>query len=203
VIPYRPVPPNGAAPTYQPPVKGPDGLYKSVNRHITPAQTVWNLRSAYNVAALNCDRTEFPTIVDSYREFLRTHSRALSATNRKVDAEFRAQYGARFIAPRERYMTEVYNHFALPMTIKDFCTAVLAVSQDAQPTTPAQLEAFAARSLPNIQIVFDDFYKRFDQWKLDAAAWDARYAPKPVPAIGPAITPVAAAPAASAPARAQ
>jgi hypothetical protein len=42
------------------------------------------------------------------------------------------------------------------------------------------LTAFAQRSLPNIQIVFDDFNRRFEQWKIEAAAWDARYAPRPV-----------------------
>ncbi len=187
VIPYRPIPPNSASPNYQPPPRGLDGLYRSVNRGISPAQTVWNFRSAYNVAALSCNRTEFPTITDGYRAFLRTHARALTAANRGVDTEFRARHGARFVAPREKYMTEVYNHFALPMTMTDFCKAVLTVSQDVQPVTAIQLNAFAARSLPNLQIVFDDFYRRFDQWKIDAAAWDAQYA-------RPVVVPAAATP---------
>lgn len=188
VIPYRPIAPNSASPNFQPPLRGPDGLYKSVNRNITNAQALWNLRSAYNVAALNCGSVNYPTMIDGYRAFLRANARSLTAANRKIDAEFRAQYGARFIPPRERYMTEVYNHFALPMTLVDFCNAVLAVgrdgalatSQTTQPITYAQLEAFAVRSLPNIEIVFDDFYRRYEQWRVDAAAWDARYAPKPL-----------------------
>ena len=190
VIPHRPVAPNAASPNYQPPPVGTDGLYRSVNRGISPAQTVWNLRSAYNVAALNCNRTEFPAITDNYRAFLRTHARALTAATRGVDADFRAKHGARFIAPREKYMTEVYNHFALPMTVTDFCKAVDAVSRDAQPTTAAQLTAFAQRSLPSIQIAFDDFYRRYDEWKIEAAAWDAKYAPRPV--ILPASLPLPA-----------
>lgn len=191
VIPYRPIPPNGASPNYRPPLLEPNGLYRSVNRNISPAQTVWNFRSAYNVAALNCNKTEYPTMIDSYRAFLRTHSRALTAANRQVDAEFRARHGARFVAPRERYMTEVYNHFALPMTVNDFCKAVLAVSRDVQPVTAVELNGFAARSLPSIQIVFDDFYHRYDQWKIDAAAWDAKYAPRPVLPVLAAPVPVA------------
>ena len=185
VIPYRPIPPNSASPNYQPPRRGADGLYVSVNRNITPAQTVWNLRSGYNVAALNCNRTEFPTLIDSYRNFLRVHARSLTAANRKVDAEFRTQHGARFVAPREKYMTEVYNHFALPMTLNDFCKAVQAISAEAQTVPSVQLEAFAARTLPSIQIVFDDFNRRYEQWRVDAAAWDARYGPQPL-AVPPA-----------------
>lgn len=180
VIPYRPIPPNNASPNFQSPVRAADGLYPSVNRKITPAQTVWNLRSGYNVAALNCSKAEYPAMIDNYRAFLRTHARVLTAANRKVDAEFRASYGARFIAPREKYMTAVYNHFALPMTLNDFCKAVHAISAEAFTVPSVQLEAFAARNMPNLEIVFDDFYNRYEQWRIDVAAWDALYAPKPI-----------------------
>ena len=190
VIPPMPYPPMGASPNLTVPPRDAMGVRRTVNVGLTDAQKTWNLRSAYNVAALNCSRTEFPTMIDNYRGFLRTHARALTAANRAVDAEWRAKYGARFVAPREKYMTEVYNSFALPMTVNDFCRAVEAVSRDVQPTTPAQLTAFAQRSLPNIQIVFDDFNRRFEQWKIEAASWDARYAPRPV--IVPASAPVPA-----------
>ncbi len=187
VIPYRPIAPNGASPNYQTPPKLADGLYRSVNRGISPTQILWNFRSAFNVAALSCNKTEFPAMIDNYRAFLRTHARALTAANRAVDAEWRGKYGARFVAPREKFMTEVYNSFALPMTVNDFCKAVDAVSRDVQPTTPAQLTQFAQRSLPNIQIVFDDFNHRYEQWQIETAAWDAQYAPRPV--IVPAAMP--------------
>jgi hypothetical protein len=114
-------------------------------------------------------------MIDSYRSFLRIHARSLTAANRKVDAEFRARFGARFVAPREKYMTEVYNHFALPMTLNDFCKAMQLVGNEGQTAPTAQLEAFAARSLPNVEIVFDDFYHRYEQWRIDVAAWDVRY----------------------------
>ena len=192
VIPPRPTPPNGAAPNLAVPPRDATGLYQSVNRGITPAQTVWNLRSAFNVAALNCNRTDFPTITDGHRTFLRVHARGLTAANRAVDAEFRARYGARFVAPREKYMTEVYNHFALPMTVNDFCKAMMIVSNEAATVPPAQLQAFATRSLPNIEIVFDDFYKRYEQYRIDVAAWDARYGPRLAPAPVPMSAPVPA-----------
>ena len=77
-------------------------------------------------------------------------------------------------------MTAVYNHFALPMTLNDFCKAVHAISAEAQTVPSVQLEAFAARNMPNLEIVFDDFYNRYEQWRIEAAAWDALYAPKPI-----------------------
>ena len=53
VIPPKPYPPNNAAGNMVIPALASDGLYQSVNRGISPAQTTWNLRSGYNVAALS------------------------------------------------------------------------------------------------------------------------------------------------------
>jgi hypothetical protein len=181
VIPPRPTPPNHASPNLLLPPVDAAGLRYSVNRNITPAQTVWNLRSAYNVAALNCPEPKFAEIVINYRAFLKAHAKALTGFNKKVDAEFRAKHGAGFIAPREKYMTEVYNHFALPPTLDAFCTAVLAVSRDAAVLKSAELEGFAARSLPSVEVVFDDFYRRYDAYKLALADWTMRYGPAPMP----------------------
>lgn len=182
VVPPKPYPPNGASPNLIVPPADANGLRASVNRNITPAQITWNLRSAYNVAALNCQAPKHADILVNYRAFLKAHAKTLTAANRKVDAEFRKEYGARFIAPREKYMTEVYNHFALPPTLPDFCDAVLAVSRDALPVKSKDLEAFSALSLPNIEVVFDDFYRRYEAYRIALADWEARYGylyPKP------------------------
>ena len=182
VVPPAPMPPNGASPNLAVPPADAMGLRYSVNRNITPAQTVWNLRSAYNVAALNCHAPQHADILVNYREFLKTHAKPLTSYNAKVDAEFKKKYGARFVAPREKYMTEVYNHFALPPTMSDFCTAVLAVSRDAKTVPAKDLEAFAARSLPSVEVVFDDFYRRYDKYRVDLAAWQAQYGTRVAPA---------------------
>lgn len=175
-VPYPPTPPNYAAPTMGIPPMGADGLRVSVNRGISPAQITWNLRSAYNVGALSCSDPKHAEIVVSYRAFLKAYSKTLTAVNRKVDAEWRGKYGAKFIKPREKYMTEVYNHFASPPTLPAFCDAILAVSKDAKLIKkPATLDGFALASLPSIEIVFDDFFKRFDAYRVDLAAWEAKW----------------------------
>ncbi len=178
---WKPTPPNHASPflTYRP--LGPDGVRLSPNRGISPAQMLWNLRSGYNVAALNCREPKHGEILVNYRTFLKAHTKTLRATNAKVDAEWRAKYGAGFIKPREKYMTEVYNHFAIPPVMPAFCDAALAMSKDAKLVKSANLTAFAATALPNLEIVFDDFYKRYDQWKVDMAAWEARWGKDAVP----------------------
>ena len=175
LVPWKPTVPNRAPTTLTIAPAGPDGVRPSVNRNISPAQTVWNLRSGYNVAALNCSDPKHAEIVVNYRAFLKTHARALRAANTAVDREWRGTYGAGFVRQREKYMTEVYNHFAIPPTLPAFCDAALAMSNDAKLVKVGELDGFAARSLPNLEIVFDDFFRRYEQYRSDLAAWNARW----------------------------
>lgn len=175
VIPPKPKAPNGASDNLPIPAADASGLRHSLNRDISPNQMLWNLRSAYNVAALNCHAPQHVDILANYKVFLKAHTKTLAKANGNVDAEFRKKYGTKFIAPREAYMTALYNHFALPPTLPDFCDAVLAVSRDAVPVKSVELEAFAVRSLPNIEVVFDDFYRRYEAYRNDLAAWQAQY----------------------------
>lgn len=178
---WKPVPPEWGPPNLAYPALGPDGVRQSVNRNISPAQTLWNLRSGFNVAALNCINPKHAAVLVNYRAFLKAHAKTLRATNAKVDAEWRARYGAAYVKPREKYMTEVYNHFAIPPIKPAFCDAALAVSNDAKTVKSADLTKFAARALPNLEIVFDDFFKRYDQYYAAMAAWEAKWGKNAVP----------------------
>lgn len=175
VIPPKPYPPNQASRDMPVPAIGADGLFQSVNRGISPAQVTWNLRSAYNVAALSCPVPARDEITANYRVYLKRHAKALTAANRKIDAEWKARHGAGFIAHREKYMTNVYNHFALPPTMGEFCKAALAMSRDEKLIKVGELDAFSARSLPSIEIVYDDFFRRYAQYRTDLAEWTAKY----------------------------
>lgn len=187
VIPPKPKPPNGASDNIMIPPADANGLRASLNRNITSAQMVWNLRSAYNVAALNCSKPQHAEILPRYKTFLTVHAKTLNAVNKRLDAEFKAKYGAKYIAPRESYITSVYNHYALPPTLTDFCDAVTAVTRDGALIKSADLEAFAMRSLPSIEVVFDDFYRRYEVYRNELAIWQAQYG-GPVMPPQPAVT---------------
>lgn len=178
---WKPIPPEWASPNLNYKPLGPDGVRLSPNRGISPAQTVWNLRSGYNVAALNCRDPKHAEILVNYRAFLKTHAKGLRAANSRVDAEFRAKYGASYVKYREAFMTEVYNHFAIPPVLPAFCDAALAMSKDAKAVKPANLTAFATTALPSLEIVFDDFFKRYDKYRADMAAWEAKWGKDAVP----------------------
>ena len=178
---WKPVPPEHASPNLSYSQLGPDGVRISVNRNISPAQTTWNLRSGLNVAALNCREPRHAEILVNYRNFLKTHAKTLRAANARVDAEWRAKYGAGFIKAREKFMTEVYNHFAIPPIQPAFCDAALAVSNDAKKVKSVNLQQFATTALPNLEIVFDDFFRRFDHYRAEMAAWEAKWGKDAVP----------------------
>jgi hypothetical protein len=166
------------------------GFRHTVNYGLSTAQTTWNLRSAYNVAALNCADPKHAQILVNYRAFLRAQARKLSTVNLVVDQEFRARNGAKFVAPREAYMTQVYNYFALPPTLPAFCDAVLAMSSEAATVKSADLDSFAARNLAMLDSVFQRFFLSYDQYRVDLAAWQAKYtAPGVPPPSGPITMP--------------
>lgn len=182
VVPPQPQPPSGSSANLNVPPVDATGVRRTVNAGISTAQTTWNLRSAYNVAALNCLQPEHAQIVVNYRTFLRTQAKKLTAVNKAVDQEFKAKHGARFIPPREAYMTQVYNYFALPPTLPAFCDAALAMSHEAASVKSADLDSFAARSLPAIETVFLQFFRSYDQYRADLQAWQAKY-------TSPSVTP--------------
>jgi len=191
VIPPRPYPPMGSAPNLATPPMGIDGARRTVNYGLTDAQKVWNLRSAYNVAALNCQKPEHSGILEGYKEFLKKNAKVLTKVNKTIDEEFRSRTGATYVRAREAYMTQVYNYFALPPTLPSFCDAALAMANQSRTIAPTDLNGFALTSLPQIDSVFLAFFNSYDQYRADVAAWDARYGPPPAVIA----TPAAAAPA--------
>ena len=154
------------------------GVRQTINASLTPAQKTWNLRSAMNVAALNCLEPQYAAILENYKVFLKAQAKGLSATNRALDAEFRARYGATYRDVRDSYMTQVYNYFALPPTLPRLCDASLAISGELATVAPAGLDSFAAGALPRLEGVFDDFFGAFDQYRISVAQWDVQYGPR-------------------------
>ncbi len=177
--PPKPTPPWGAAPGLTLPPRGADGTRITLNTGISPAQTLWNLRSAYNVAALNCLHSGQSDILAGYKKLLKEHSKALAAANRKVDSEYQKRFGASWIRNRETYMTQVYNYYAYPATIPKFCEAALVMARETLPTKAAELPGFAQRNLARLDLVFDEFFNAYEQYLADSAAWDLQYGSSP------------------------
>ncbi len=175
VIPPRPTPPAGAFATMAVPQMMPEGVRQTVNYGISPEQKLWNVRSGLNVAALNCRSSQHVALADNYRTFLNRHKRQLSRTNRTLASQYRKEHGRSYRNAQDAYMTRVYNYFALPPALPAFCNVAHQISQEAAQVPAGQLHTFAETALPRMEAVYDEFFSAYEKYRVDLAAWEARY----------------------------
>ncbi|WP_209347054.1 hypothetical protein [Pontixanthobacter sp. CEM42] len=169
------------------PPRGSDGLRRTINYGLSKPQTLWNLRSALNVAALNCLDPQYVSILPAYRSLLERHRNKLKRTNDSILAQYRADYGRTYRAEYDGYMTQVYNYYALPPAKTQFCRTAAAIANESLTVEVGQLDLFASINLPRIEQVFDNFYSAYEKYQVDVVAWDAEYAPKPVPVVASSV----------------
>lgn len=176
VIPPKPTPPVGAPEEMTIPAVDANGVRHTVNSGISTSQAVWNLRSAYNVAALNCIEVEYTPILDGYKRFLTVYAKALDTANKDIDKSFRTQHvGREAIKARETYQTQVYNFFSLPPVDSGFCQAAMDLTTELQTVDSSQFEAYAFSGLAKMEAPFKAFFTVYEQYRADLAAWQARY----------------------------
>ncbi|MCX7675880.1 MAG: hypothetical protein N2Z59_00700, partial [Alteraurantiacibacter sp.] len=152
-----------------------DGTRLTVNTGVTGAQAVWSLRSAYNVAALNCMKNEHASILPGYSAFLRNHARLLKKVNADLDRKFKAENGAQFIKVREAYQTQIYNFFAFPPVLPAFCDAAVVMAREISGLSSSQLENYAPGALARLDQVFQNFFASYARYQADLAIWEERY----------------------------
>ena len=172
VVTPRPLPPVGASATQAIPPIGADGAYRTINTDLSPAATIWHVRSALNVAALGCRGEQEAAIVANYNAVLATKKALLKAAFAQTEAQARKN-GGDWRDAHDREMTQTYNFFAQPPAKQRFCEVAAQVAAEAA-TVPAQeFDAFAGPALARLEAPFTDFYRQFDQYRRDLAAWDA------------------------------
>ncbi len=159
------------------PSVGLNGVRQTVNANISPTQKLWNLRSGLNVAALNCLRAEHAMLVENYATFLKRHSRELGRANRDLRSEFRKKHGRSARDVQDTYLTQVYNYFALPPALSNFCDVALELSNEIINLEQGGLATYSEPALARMEAVFENFYSDYEKYRTDVAAWDARYGP--------------------------
>lgn len=177
VVPYRPLPPSGASYVMKMPLRGPDGKWITVNSNLTDDRLVWHLRSAWNVAALNCLAPEYDPILQGYRAFLSNNVRGLKAVNDRIEKTYQSRFRTRrdAIVARDAESTQVYNFFANPAARSGFCLAALDVANRylAAPKSPPL--AFAKDNFQVMMVPMEDFFNQYEAYQRASAEWDAKY----------------------------
>jgi len=175
IPPPRPSPPFGTSDAYTVPPRDAMGNRVTINTGLSTDQTIWHLRSGWNVAALNCNAPRFAPIATGYGAFLETHAAELSTVNKRLDQTFNREYGRGYARVRDTYMTNVYNYFSHPPASRYFCDAALQLANQWAVLPPENLEAFAMTELADLDAAFEQSFQVFEQYQRDVAAWDARY----------------------------
>lgn len=140
----------------------PDGGYATINHDIGPAQAIWHLRSALNVAALACRGAGEAAIVADYNALLDRQRAVLKAAYTAVRSDFRRTHGDDWQSRYDAHMTRLYNFFAYPLVRQRFCEEATAVGAAANTTAPAEFQAFAVAALTRLEAPFIDFYRARD-----------------------------------------
>jgi hypothetical protein len=187
-----PLPPAGASATMRIPLLGPDGVRATPNRGLSPDETIWNLRSAINVAALNCRGPIWDELTANYNKLIGVHKVKLAAATKAVDKEYTVRYpGQNALRVRDTKSTDLYNYFALPPIKQEFCDTSLAKTRELLVLPTASLQQYSIGALADIDGIFIRFFDAYAQYERDLADWNQRYAPRlsPSPTPVPAPTP--------------
>jgi len=162
----KPTPPNGAPEGVVMPPRDESGAFRTINSGVNDAEATWHLRSALNVAALSCDRSGKLGIAAAYNALLDRQKGPFATAYRDEGKRFASS------AALDRHVTQIYNFFAQPPAQSGFCRAALTVAIDAKLVAPDGFPAFATTALPRLEAPFLAFYRAYEQYRVDLAAWE-------------------------------
>jgi hypothetical protein len=159
------------------PPLGPNGLRVTINSDLDRDATLWHFRSAWNVAALNCQGAERDAITEAYGRYLKRFKTVLDRTNTALERRYRAQHpeARDAMIAREAYMTRLYNYFAMPPVRADFCNVMATMARESLATPVTDPWAHSAAWLPRAEAAFQEFFRVYEQYRIDSAAWDERW----------------------------
>lgn len=165
-----PVPPPGAAAGVRLPESDGAGGFRTANTNIPPAEAVWHVRSALNVAALACDDR---AIVANYNALLKRQKAVLAAAYEAEARHFRSYDAKGWRSAMDGHMTRLYNFFAQPPVQRNFCAAAGQIAKEAQSVSSAEFQRFSISAIRRLDQPFQDFYRAYDAYQRDLAAWRA------------------------------
>jgi hypothetical protein len=115
------------------------------------ANAVWNLRAAMNVAALQCQYSQFLRTTKNYNSFLQAHSEELVRAQTTMIGHFRRTDGAKAVNRFDEYTTRTYNSYSTLDAQYTFCEAAGLVGRHALAVPKSQLGVTALVKGPEIR----------------------------------------------------
>lgn len=149
------------APTIEPVKKGGFMVPKAiVLRTLTPAETeanaVWNMRAALNVAALQCQFSNYLAAVKTYNAILKHHSDELAKAQKVMLQHFKRLDGAKSVNNFDMYTTRTYNSYSTLDAQYSFCASAGMIGKDVLATPRGKLGAIAMLRNQDIRAALGD-----------------------------------------------
>ncbi|GGE19487.1 hypothetical protein GCM10011529_27550 [Polymorphobacter glacialis] len=124
-------------------------------RTLTPAETeanaIWNMRAALNVAALQCQFSNYLATVKTYNAMLKQHSDELSKAQKTMIAHFKRYDGAKALNNFDVYTTRTYNSYSTLDAQYTFCAVAGVVGKDVLATPRGKMGPIAMLRNPEIR----------------------------------------------------
>lgn len=166
-----PQPPVGSGPGLTVPEPGRDGRFQTINSGVTAPEALWHVRAALNVAVLSCrGRPAGATILKHYNALLVRRKAVLARAYAAETGRF-AHEGKGAV---DAHQTRLYNFFAQPAAQPAFCAAAADVAEHVGTVPPDGLPQYATTALVRLEAPILDYYRAYDVYRRELAAWNAR-----------------------------
>ncbi|HEY5722845.1 MAG TPA: hypothetical protein VIT45_11040 [Allosphingosinicella sp.] len=145
-----------AQPDFRPgPIEGSDPLVGIPIPGATAAEyratLLWNLRAGLNVAALQCQFSNYLRAVPNYNGLLAHHSVELAAAYTTLGNYFKRVHGARGQKLFDDFSTATYNNFSTLQAQYGFCQAASSITKAALATPKGELYQLAQRRVRELR----------------------------------------------------
>lgn len=115
------------------------------------ANAVWSLRAGLNVAALQCQFSQYLRTAQNYNAFLKHHTDELNNAMTTLSGHFKRTAGARGAANFDQFNTKLYNSYSTLDAQYQFCDAAGRVGREVLAIPKGELGQLAMQTYPQIR----------------------------------------------------
>ena len=143
------------------------GAYLTPNTQpdVGPLEQLFHYRSALNVAALSCRHLEGYDLAPAYNSFIKSFAGPLGNANRAIEQKFVREHGGDGARVRDAHMTSLYNHFARPATLGEFCPAAQQHLTAMQTLPEGELQGYAETALADMEEIFQEHFAVIEEYQ--------------------------------------
>jgi hypothetical protein len=118
------------------------------------AESVWKLRAALNVAALQCQFDPALKTIDNYNQVNKLHKAEIDSSRATLESFYHRQFGRGGLNAFDKYNTKLWNSFSTVNYQRPFCQKTSEVGLEAVALPVGGLTVVANNRVPEILAIF-------------------------------------------------